>query len=312
MTAIHRARRFWIGFGLMLVVLVTGFMTANALIPHWGSTPEERTVVLPGDEIFQNPVLRWKHAITIDAKPEEVWPWVIQMGDTRGGFYSYRLIEKAVTAMAGVDTALYYRNANEIHPEWQDPATGQGMILDTLVLRESRTNHYLVTAPRPEMSDGGLLWTWFLAPTVDGKTRLLVHMSIQIPGMEGSKAAGAAFNLATFMMERKMMEGIRLRAEGDTEADWVQYAEAFAWLLALGIGLIAAGRFLTRPEWKLSLAVGLAAILGLFAWTYLQPALWLRLGIDLALMGGLAWETRVGRNICDQALIRINTRQQLG
>ncbi len=289
MTAIHRARRFLIGFGLALVTLAMGFAIANELIPHWGSTLEEEALALPGDEIFPHPVLRWKHAITIDAKPEEVWPWIIQMGDTRGGFYSYRLIEKGVTAMAGVDTALYYRNANEIYPEWQNPPVGQGMILDSLVLRESRVNHYLVAAPQSEVSDGGLLWTWFLAPTVDGKTRLLVHMSIQIPGMEGNGVVGMAFNLATFMMERKMMEGIRLRAEGGAEADWVQYAEAFAWLFTLGVGLIAARRFLILAEWKRPLAVGLAVILALFAWTYLQPALWLRLIVDLGLIGGLAW-----------------------
>jgi hypothetical protein len=195
-----------------------------------------------------------------------------------------------------VDTAAYYRNANEVHPEWQAPLVGQGMILDSLVLRDYKINQYLVAGPTPEMSDGGLLWTWFLEPAGEGRTRLLVHMSIQIPGMEGNRAVGAAFNLTTFMMERKMMDGIKLRAEGGTEADWVQYGEAFAWLLTLGIGLAAARRFLTRPAWKLPLAAGLLAVAALFAWTYLQPALWLRLAADMALIGGLAYEMRGEQN----------------
>ncbi len=292
MTARNRARRFWMGFGLALLVIVAGFSLANLLIPNWGSTPEEQSQVLPGDEIFAKPVVRWKHAITINAKPEAIWPWLIQMGDTRGGFYSYRYIEKGTTAAAGIDASAYYQNANSIHPEWQSPATGQGMILDTLVLRDYKVNQYLVAAPMKGKDDAGLLWTWSLAPTADGRTRLIVHMSIQIPGTEGNKAVEAAFNLATFMMERKMMDGIKLRAEGGSEADWVQVAEAILWFLTLGIGLVAARRFMTRPDWKISLAIGLAAILVLFGLVYLQPALWLRVLIDLALIGALVCEAR--------------------
>ncbi|RPJ37994.1 MAG: hypothetical protein EHM21_17495, partial [Chloroflexi bacterium] len=238
----NRARRSWIGCGLTLVVIVICFSIANALIPNWGSTPAEQAQALPGDEIFAKPVLKWVNGITINASPEEVWPWIAQMGDTHGGYYSYRYIEKAVTAMAGVDTSRYYPNTNEIHPEWQSPTIGQGMIMDAFVLRDYKANEYMVAAPPPEMDEGGLLWTWYLAPTEDGRTRLLVHMSIQIPGMEGNKAVETGFNLATFMMERKMMVGIKQRAEGGMEADWVQYAEALLWFLTLGIGLIAARR----------------------------------------------------------------------
>src|SRR6266545_4531111 len=114
MNGMNRARRFWTGAGLVLGMLVIGFTTANLLIPGYGSTAAEQSLVLPGDEIFAHPVLKWNHAITIRAKPDEVWPWIAQMGDTRGGFYSYRYIEKAVTAMAGVDTATYYRNTNQV------------------------------------------------------------------------------------------------------------------------------------------------------------------------------------------------------
>jgi hypothetical protein len=292
MSVQHRARRFWVGVSLALLVIVICFSVANALIPHWGSTPAEQAQALPGDEIFTHPVLHWVNGITIDAKPEEVWPWVAQMGDTRGGYYSYRFIEKAVTGMAGKDGSLYYRNTNQVHPEWQSPSTGQGMILDALVLRDIQANRYMVAGPTPEMEDGGLLWTWAVAPTADGRARLLVHMSIQFPGMDKNPAVETAMNLTTFMMERKMMEGIKLRAEGGAEADWVQVAEALIWLLTLGIGIAAARRYLAAPDWKLPLAIGLLSIVALFAWTYLQPALWVRVVVDLAMIGGLVWEAR--------------------
>jgi hypothetical protein len=236
--------------------------------------------------------MKWEHAMTIDARPDVVWPWLIQMGDTRGGYYSYRFIEKAITAMAGVDASTYYNNTNQVHSEWQTPPAGQTMLMDVLVLRDYTPGEYLVAGPRPEASDAGLLWTWAIAPTADGKTRLLVHLAIQFPGVQSNRALAVALNLATFMMERKMMDGIRLRAEGGVEADWVQVYEAILWFIVLGIGIAAARRFTTRPDWRLSLAVGLACVAMLFALVYLQPALWLRSVLVLLLAGGLALDIR--------------------
>lgn len=290
MTAKNRTRRFLFGFALVLMVVITGFSIANRLIPDWGSTPEEQARALPGDEIFTQPVTKWTHAITINAAPEAVWPWLAQMGDTRGGFYSYRFIEKAVMVAFGGNPALYYNNASRIHPEWQSPKAGDGMIMDTVVLRDYKANQYLIGGPKPEMSDGGLLWIWYIEPAAGGRTRLLVHMIVQIPGMQGNQAIDTTMNLATFMMERKMMDGIKLRAEGGSEAGWVQVAEALVWIAALAVGIIAARRYMTRANWTLPLAVGLAAIAALFVMTYLQPALWLRVLVDLALCGALAWD----------------------
>ena len=288
---VNRLRRFAVGFSLVWVVLLAGFAAANAFIPAWGSTLAEQSLVLPGDEIFPTPVVNWNHAITIKAAPETVWPWIAQMGDTRGGFYSYRYIEKAVTAAAGVNAAPYYQNTNQVNPAWQNPPIGQGMIMDTLVLREIKPGQYLVAGPKPEQSDGGLLWTWFLQPTPDGNTRLLVHMRVQIPGAEGNSAVRTGMNLATFMMERKMLDGIQLRAEGGAEADGVQAAEAFLWLATLALGLVAARRFMTQARWQLPLALGLASVILLLAWVYLQPALGLRLLGVLALSAALAWDS---------------------
>lgn len=289
-----RAKRFGIGLTLLLMVMVIGFAIANALIPNWGSTAEEQALTLPGDEIFSSPVLKWSHAMTIDATVEEVWPWIAQMGDTRGGYYSYRFIEKAITAVTGADSSTYYPNTNDIHPEWQQPEIGQGMIMDSLVLRDIQPQNYMVAGPPPEMSEGGLLWTWAVKPAPEGKTRLLVHMRIQIPGAGDNKAVEAAFNLATFMMERKMMDGIKLRAEGGSEADWVQTAEAVTWFTVLITGLIAARRYLYQEEWKRPLSIGLAAVVILFCLVYLQPALWARFGAVIGLIGSMIWDTSTG------------------
>jgi hypothetical protein len=302
MTVHNRTRRFFAGLGLILLVLAIGFLIANRMIPTWGSTTAEQAQALPGDDIFSEPVLKWEHAITINATPEEIWPWLIQMGDTRAGYYSYRYIEKAITAMAGVDVTNYYPNTNTIHPEWQAPTIGQGMLMDILVLRDYQENQYLVAGPKAGQEDAGLLWIWGLAPQADGRTRLLVHMRIQMPGMGGNPIVGGALNLATFMMERKMMDGIKLHAEGRTEADWVQVAEALIWLAGLVIGLMSASRFITHPDWRLPLGIGMGAVVFLFVLVYLQPALWLRLVFLLALAGGLVIDSRQKHLASDRAI----------
>jgi hypothetical protein len=299
-----RTRRFIIGLALLFLVLVIGFSITNRMIPDWGSTPEERAMPLPGDEIFPTPVLAWNHAITIDAPVEVVWPWIAQMGDTRAGFYSFRFIEKAVTAAAGVDATDYYRNTNQVHPEWQAPEIGQGMILDALVLRAILPGESLVAGPRPEASEGGLQWTWALFPTPDGRTRLRVHIRIQFPGMEENQAVATALNLATFMMEKKMLDGIKLRAEGGMEPGWFEAVEILAWFAALGCGLAAARRFVTRVDWQRPLVIGLAAAAWLFVLTYGQPALWVRLVGALVLAAGLALDARLaGRKYPSAAVL---------
>lgn len=78
----------------------------------WGARDEELTAPLPGDELVAGDPVRTTRAVTVDAPVSDVWPWVAQIGEDRGGFYSYWLLERAVGA--GI------HNADVIHPEWQD------------------------------------------------------------------------------------------------------------------------------------------------------------------------------------------------
>jgi len=149
----------------------------------------------------------------------------------------------------------------------------------------------MVAGPKEENSEAGLLWTWAIRSLENGQTRLLVHMRIQLPGAESNQAIETALNLTTFMMERKMMDGIRLHAEGGTEADWVQIAEALIWFGVLAIGIVAAFRFMIKVEWELALCAGLGAVSTLFILVYLQPTLWLRMIIAMVLAGILCWDT---------------------
>src|SRR5690349_15342517 len=81
-----------------------------------GAGKNEVTAVLPGDELVAAGTPRTTRAVTIDAPLRAVWPWLVQIGEGRAGFYSYAFLERAVGARI--------RNANRIHPEWQDLHVG--------------------------------------------------------------------------------------------------------------------------------------------------------------------------------------------
>lgn len=82
----------------------------------WGADPDEVTATLPGDELIEVTTPRTTRAVMIEAPAEAVWPWLVQIGEDRGGFYSYSLLERAV----GADI----HNADAVHPEWQGLQVG--------------------------------------------------------------------------------------------------------------------------------------------------------------------------------------------
>src|SRR4029079_11580546 len=89
---------------------------ARRYYSNWGTTKEECAMYLPGDELLDRPVVRTTEAVWINASANAVWPWLVQMGQDRGGLYSYEALENLV----GLD----YHNADRIHPEWQRLAPG--------------------------------------------------------------------------------------------------------------------------------------------------------------------------------------------
>jgi hypothetical protein len=279
-----RILRLFLGVALVVVVLVVVFALLPGWIHTWGATAEEAARVLPGDGLASAPVVAWTHAATIDAPPTVVWPWIAQMGDVRGGFYSYTFIEDRFQG------EKIYHNANEIVPQWQDPQPGQRMIDDMLAISAVEPGRYLLAAKTG--ADLVWIWLWYLEPQGQDQTRLIVRMYIQTPPELNNPLVTGVFDLGGFIMERRMIEGIVDRAEGRSDPAYSQAAEVILWLLALLAGLAAAVLFLTRKDWKWPLAVGLAALLALLAFTFVQPPNWIRLAVDLALLAGVGWVWR--------------------
>ena len=185
---------------------------------RWGVTDEELEMILPGDELLRTPESQVTHAITIGAGPEDVWPWLAQIGQGRAGFYSYDWLENLV----GADI----HNADRILPEHQDLHVGDIVRL--------APEEYPVQTPEsaPEVAvldveravvlqppGASPRWTWafVLRPMNDGTTRFLVRMRTHGKNAIRGKAADYLFwEPAHFVMERKMLLGIKERAEGRT------------------------------------------------------------------------------------------------
>ena len=146
-----------------------------------GATREEAERPLPGDEIVPPNPFRSTMAETLSGTPEQIWPWLVQVGWGRGAFYSHNGIE----GLFGLDL----HNADRIHPEWQDLKIGDKMWMShprLMLLPETKVaaidvNRALVfTIDGPEGSEGGpsRAWSFVLEPIDDHSTRLIALLQV--------------------------------------------------------------------------------------------------------------------------------------
>jgi hypothetical protein len=170
---------------------------ARPYMRTWGATPEEAEKPLPGDEDVPDAAASTTHAVTIDAPPEAVWPWLAQLGQDRGGFYSYEWLEN----LAGCEM----RNADRIHPEWQHREPGETMLL------HPATGLEVLRFEPPRLLTIENWGTLMLEPLPGSRTRLLVRS--RRPRGLVQLLMGLLIELPHFLMERKMLLGIKKRAE---------------------------------------------------------------------------------------------------
>lgn len=186
---------------------------------RWGATDDEVTMALPGDELVAEPAQQVTRAIAIEAPPEDVWPWIVQIGADRGGFYSYERLEN----LFGLDI----HNADRIVPEWQHRDVGDLVHADgkgsggwyvmqvvpgeALVLLVGD-----VRAGRPLRRDEGLkwefLWTFSVRPAHGGMSRLIIRERTGF-GSSATRLLMSPIGFVSFVMTRKMLREIKVRAE---------------------------------------------------------------------------------------------------
>lgn len=176
----------------------------------WGATEAEVSMSLPGDDQVPNPVLESTRAITIQAPADEIWPWLVQMGQGRGGLYSYERLENLV----GCDM----QNADRIIPEHQNLDVGDKVRL----VPEGRDPYFVVSVIEPGRAiilggdDPPTTWAFVLEPVEEKTTRLIIRWRQDYEPTFGNVLGWRVFtDPITFVMERKLLQGIKVRAETD-------------------------------------------------------------------------------------------------
>jgi hypothetical protein len=180
---------------------------------RWGVTYEEAERPLPGDELVENPRFVSTRAITINAPAEAVWPWLVQLGYGRGGFYSYDWLENLL--MRVLRGTPGYRSVDRILPAFQRLSPGDFIPAgppDMLGGRLAEVARWKVETVVPGRSLVLRGWGAFILEPLDAHT---TRLTVRSHGTRlGSRLMQILFwDPAHFVMERRMLLGIRERAE---------------------------------------------------------------------------------------------------
>jgi hypothetical protein len=178
----------------------------------WGATDEDQNRPLAGDELLPSVDQSATRAITVDTAAENVWPWIVQLGQGRGGFYSYDWLENFV---AHIDI----HNADEIVPEWQDVAVGSEvrlapeLPLQVAVVDPGRALVLRGAVPMgPAAPPCDFTWAFVLLPQPERTTRLVVRERYQYSRRWAGLIVQPA-QLVSCFMTPEMLRGIKTRAE---------------------------------------------------------------------------------------------------
>ena len=206
-----RAHRLTLAWSATLAAAAAGTALARSRSLRWGATDDDLAAVLPGDELIAHPDLVATRAITIDATADQVWPWVVQMGQGRGGLYSYDALENLV----GCDM----HSADRVLPEFQQLAVGDEFRLHPdvgLQVALVEPGQALVLSGGVPMGEAAppydFSWAFVLRGTSGGRTRLLVRERYGYTQW-WSPLLVEPVEVVSWLMSQRMLRGIRDRAE---------------------------------------------------------------------------------------------------
>jgi hypothetical protein len=136
---------------------------------RWGATDEEVQRSMPGDDVVKHPTFNATRAVTIQARPEEIWPWLVQIGCTRAGMYSYDWLDNA-----GI------RSAQRILPEFQHLEVGDFIPMTPdgkqgMWVKAFEPNRWILWVAKEDQST----WFWGLYPQDERHTRLISRLRVR-------------------------------------------------------------------------------------------------------------------------------------
>jgi len=200
-------------FLLVVVLAVSYWFPIRRWFSRWGTTPADLSRVMSGDAAIVNPTYATTLAISVSARPEDIWPWLVQMGYQRGGLYSYDWLDRLFGYLDGP-------SSNRILPEFQHLAVGDEIPI-------GRGGGFPVTAIEPYRAlvlggkGEGFQWVWQfgLYPLDENRTRIVSRNSVRVPSTLGSWLFMRVIEPAAFLMTRRMLLGLKRRAESLAVAD---------------------------------------------------------------------------------------------
>ena len=268
--------------GLVGLMLAAYLLWARPYMLDWGATTEEIERAMPGDELNSNPKFLATRAITINGTAEAIWPWLIQMGYGRAGYYGYDILENL-----GSPRGL--QSAESILPELQDFKVGDEVPISpaaSMSFYAIQPDEYLIWAGETGGTYGA--FTWALYPVDASHTRLVSrirwsHHWTQ-PGILGLDLFS---EFTDHIAVRKILQGVKGRVEGYSQSLALGTIEFAIYLVAALLFFIALALVLIFPlTWRSWLAGLAAGIIWLMVW-YGPIPVWVGAALDVFVIGGL-------------------------
>jgi hypothetical protein len=268
---------------MVLALLVAGlayFMLYRPYQLRWGASDAEIAMTIPGDELQTQPIFNATRAITIKAPQEKVWPWLVQMGYKRAGWYGLDLLDNA-----GIPSA------RQIVPELQQLAVGdpfpifQG--IDIPVKEIERNHHLLLSSDTRNPSP----FVWLLYPTNQGQTRLVWR--IRNAPYDWTKThilQQLLTDAVDYVAVSEIMLGIKERVEATPPVPlWQQYTQIGLWFLAFLGFIIAEIGTVTWASWFRPFLLSIVTAVLTIAMVLMRPPLLVDAAIVILFSIGIWW-----------------------
>ncbi len=229
--------------GAIASLAVTYMVVLRPRIKAWGVDPVEAEEALAGDEIIVEPMATETRGVTIDAPVAQVWPWLVQMGFGRAGWYSFDSMDKRYKSADAILPEFQKLEPGEILPIYNgggfevrtvDPEKALVLYTDTKIMERQAKAAGLVTEEQLEEAhakrgrsypDFSGTWAFILKPTEDGQTRLIERFRVKADGKVPANAMmQELMSTGIVLMARKQMLGIKDRAERPAHRPGVERA----------------------------------------------------------------------------------------